>query len=837
MVTKNNRRNHLWFAFGLLVFLLSFGLTVGNIVGAAAARPILPLLSPLLTPTRTFTITPTPAPSCGLFWRGVNSPNASNANSLGAIAAVSANDIWAVGEDWSSGTNRGFTMHWDDTQWNIVPSPNTGELNAVTAVSSNDVWAVGVTGVHPNLQTVTMHWDGSQWSIVPSPNIGALDNILYGVTALASNDAWAVGYYYNTSAGQYQTLTMHWRGASWTVVSSPNITGTGENRLNAVSASSANDVWAVGTYQGGTQMVILHWDGTQWNVVPGLGGGALYGVVALSANDAWAVGSVGGQLAMHWDGAQWSAVSSPPVPGGQGFSAVSATSSNDVWAVGNTYDSIAEHTLIEHWDGAMWSISPSLSLGTQINFLYGVAAISANEAWTVGYYANGGSPSPSLTQILRYNDPCASPTSTYTPTNSPTPTQTPTFTQTPGATNTPANTPCSILTPFAEGFESGALNSFTSQVAQCGGIGCGWRVVTNSIHSGIYSAFGPNVSSTSDQRLVLNTPVAIPTGASAATLTFWHKHHFDTDAGLYYDGSVLEFSTNSGASWTDVLSTTNFISGGYVGPIVYGHYNPLARRQAWGGFNASYPDFDQVVVNLMPFAGQNLLFRFRIGTDHVVGAEGWWIDDIQVNIASGACATNTPTYTATPTPVLVGHVTWQGPPAQPNGRQQLPITLTLKLGAIEVNYPTQNTDASGFFTVPIGSLPTGTYNWRVKGPRYLARTGTVSLGVRTLERWNVGTFGANNVPTFQRSNVLTSQVEMGLMRVGDANDDNIISTTDFNILKGTFGKGLGDPGYDARADFSNDDAVNIADVNLLKINFGQSGAPPLLPRQSYLSGD
>ena len=54
--------------------------------------------------------------------------------------------------------------------------------------------------------------------------------------------------------------------------------------------------------------------------------------------------------------------------------------------------------------------------------------------------------------------------------------------------------------------------------------------MTNSSHSGAYSAFGPNVSSISDQRLVLNTPVVIPADASAATLSFWHKHHFDVDA-------------------------------------------------------------------------------------------------------------------------------------------------------------------------------------------------------------------------------------------------------------------------------------------------------------------
>ena len=151
---------------------------------------------------------------------------------------------------------------------------------------------------------------------------------------------------------------------------------------------------------------------------------------------------------------------------------------------------------------------------------------------------------------------------------------------------------------------------------------------------------------------------------------------------------------------------------------------------------------------------------------------------------------------------MVGHVIWQGRPAQPNALQQLPITLTLKSGTTEVNYPVQTTDSYGFFTVTT-SLPNGSYTWRVKGPKYLANIGVVSL-----------------------TGSPSTSVEMGLMRAGDCNNDNIINVIDFNILKATFGKGQGDPGYDQRADFTGDNTVNILDFNLLKGNFGQGGSPP-----------
>src|SRR5437868_1964684 len=77
-------------------------------------------------------------------------------------------------------------------------------------------------------------------------------------------------------------------------------------------------------------------------------------------------------------------------------------------------------------------------------------------------------------------------------------------------------------------------------------------------------------------------------------------------------------------------------------------------------------------------------------------------------------------------PMLVGHVTWQTIP-QPNSRSVQPITITLTMGPTEINYPAQSTDVSGFFTVPVSGLANGIYNWRAKGPKYLANIGTVTL--------------------------------------------------------------------------------------------------------------
>ena len=181
--------------------------------------------------------------------------------------------------------------------------------------------------------------------------------------------------------------------------------------------------------------------------------------------------------------------------------------------------------------------------------------------------------------------------------------------------------------------------------------------------------------------------------------------------------------------------------------------------------------------------------------------------------------TATPTVTPTTQALLVGHVTWQGRPAQPNALQQLPITLTLKSGGIEVDYPAQTTSAGGYFTVSVGLL-NGTYQWRAKGPSgtnpitdtnstpgFLAITGTLTL-----------------------SGAAITNVEVGTIRAGDCNNDNLVNANDFIILKNTFGKGTGQPGYDNRADFTGDGVISSADFTLLKANFGFGGAPPVGPR-------
>src|SRR5690349_12588101 len=61
-----------------------------------------------------------------------------------------------------------------DSTFHSVASPNgaNNDLFATAAVSANDVWAVGVTNLTSSFveQPLAEHWNGTSWTIVPTPS-------------------------------------------------------------------------------------------------------------------------------------------------------------------------------------------------------------------------------------------------------------------------------------------------------------------------------------------------------------------------------------------------------------------------------------------------------------------------------------------------------------------------------------------------------------------------------------------------------------------------------------------------------------------------------------------
>jgi hypothetical protein len=184
----------------------------------------------------------------------------------------------------------------------------------------------------------------------------------------------------------------------WTVVKSPDGRSR-HNSLNSVSASAANNIWAVGGYNSGdfgpVKTLTERWNGQKWSVVRSVNAGAeddLYGVATVSPTDVWAVGYFMPQLSspqmaviQHWDGKKWSVVPSPHPGNLSLLFGVRAVAANDVWAAGFYYNSAGNSQgLIEHWDGKKWTVVPIPNPGSTNNELHAFAVVSAKDIWVAG---------------------------------------------------------------------------------------------------------------------------------------------------------------------------------------------------------------------------------------------------------------------------------------------------------------------------------------------------------------------------------------------------------------------------------------------------------------------
>ena len=371
-------------------------------VGLAAAGAAIAFAAPAFA-AAAWVITPT-----------VNVNPSPSSNVFTAVDARTSTDAWVVGTYQNPVDDAGGTMlaeHWNGTAWSAAPTPDIfrfdEKLNAVSAAAANDVWAVGskqMTGF-AHTDPLTAHWDGTSWSIVPTPDVrGGSKSSLFGVANLGGGNAWAVG---RSETGR--ALIEHWDGSAWNITPAPSpVAPAGStfsgSTLSAISARSANDIWAVGSFSAakGTQSnsftLTMHWNGSAWTIVPSPNPATpsaingvrqtLNGVVEISPTDAWAVGNtfdtVSGSfaadkpIAMHWNGTAWSVTTVPNQGGGGQLAAVTASSPASVWAAG-----AADGTSVLHWNGTSWTPEtvPSGPDGPRI--MTGISAVrgSATEVW------------------------------------------------------------------------------------------------------------------------------------------------------------------------------------------------------------------------------------------------------------------------------------------------------------------------------------------------------------------------------------------------------------------------------------------------------------------------
>ncbi len=109
------------------------------------------------------------------------------------------------------------------------------------------------------------------------------------------------------------------------------------------------------------------------------------------------------------------------------------------------------------------------------------------------------------------------------------------------------------------------------------------------------------------------TSPSMSVGTDPFTFSFTHRFRFESGSGLFFDGMVIELSTDNGGSWTDIGARATPT---YNATLATGGGNPLSGRPAYGGASTGWPNYIPVTVNLgTTYAGQNVRIRFRTGTD------------------------------------------------------------------------------------------------------------------------------------------------------------------------------------------------------------------------------
>jgi hypothetical protein len=333
---------------------------------------------------------------------------------LSAVSVLSPTLAWAVGVNYAVGDTIGpvdsLIEQWDGSAWHVVANTGHDALNGVAAISPRDVWSVGGqlnygVGAGP----LTLHWDGTNWRVVPSVRPADTTFVtLAGVAALAPNDVWAVGSHDAGSAHLLQPLVEHWDGAAWHIVSSPLPQGATNGLLSSVSRIPGTPgLWAVGDWSHYAvpalpQPLLERWDGTSWQLVTspalpsGAIGGSWTGVVALSTTNAWAVGtdyirnSVDlHPLIGHWDGTSWTTVASPDAFGE--LDSVAAAGAHDVRAAGSFLTGSGASNgngrrvpLIEQWNGTAWQMMTSPEPSGALSGPLSIATDGSGAYWAVG---------------------------------------------------------------------------------------------------------------------------------------------------------------------------------------------------------------------------------------------------------------------------------------------------------------------------------------------------------------------------------------------------------------------------------------------------------------------
>ena len=252
---------------------------------------------------------------------------------------------------------------------------------------------------------------------------------------------------------------------------------------------------------------------------------------------------------------------------------------------------------------------------------------------------------------------------------------------------------------FSDDFESGAGRwSFSTQLGTQR-----WQLDSpygRFAHSGKHFLYADDYpAAITDTSAEMKTGVKLPANAYLHFAQAYNFERYAVTYGPWFDGGVLEYSTDKGITWNDAGKL--IINNGYGGTIFPYWYNPLAGRRAFVGTSHGYIS---TRLNLASLANKTVKFRWRMGLDDIGYMWGWWLDDVRI-------------YTC-------GSFGKLGPtPGAPNQKGTLTLSWKPAAGATSYDYCYSKTEGAcplwhqqgSASSVSISGLdPNSTYYWQVR---------------------------------------------------------------------------------------------------------------------------
>ncbi len=299
---------------------------------------------------------------------------------LASVWGSGPDDVWAVGA-------AGSVIHWDGSVWVSVPIDTKLSLQAVHGTGPHDVWVVATANM-------IFHSNGfasgsAQWTRVTSvwepPYEFATPGTLNAIWASSPNDVWTIGKHrtYSFDSSFNTIIESAWRtvvtddGIEWTSISAFD-----SHNVNSMWGSGPDDVWVVGSKGANSLSFAAHTNGAPvadgsvlaWTEVDTRTFSVLNAVWGSGPGDVWTVGD-GGTIRHITAGAKTSSIVESPTT--ENLRGLWGAGPKDIWAVG-------ENGTFLHYDGTEWRTAKGAFSSKEKRHLYSIWGSGPSDVWAVG---------------------------------------------------------------------------------------------------------------------------------------------------------------------------------------------------------------------------------------------------------------------------------------------------------------------------------------------------------------------------------------------------------------------------------------------------------------------